>query len=314
MLARTLLPPTRGGALFRSLAPPGATLVSLAAPAKVNLFLEVLGRRPDGYHALETLMLPVNLFDTLTFRHRIDGELRLTCSSPTLDAGPDNLVLRAARLLREATGVALGADIRLDKRIPLGGGLAGGSSDAAAALVGLDRLWQLGLGRDRLDPLAARLGSDVNFFLGDGPAWCTGRGEVVRPVECASPLSLVLVLPDFGLPTPAVFRELAAGVPHTPVAGDAIRAALAQGDIDAIGRSAHNRLEDPANRLDARVGRWLGVLHGVGSLGARMSGSGSSLFAVCRDGAHAARVASAVSAGATAAGLVGLVFVVHTRV
>ena len=126
------------------------------APAKVNLYLEVLGRRADGYHELATLMVAVSLYDTLELREGPPGQVRLRSDHPTLPTGPDNLVTRAADLLRRRTGHRGGADVRLWKRIPLAAGLAGGSSDAAAALAGLNRLWRLGLARDEL----ARLGYD----------------------------------------------------------------------------------------------------------------------------------------------------------
>src|SRR5438874_4139070 len=155
----------------------GSATLILRAPAKVNLFLEVVGKRADGFHAVNTLMVAVSLVDTLEFASADDGLLDLTCSDPALSVGPENLVVRAANVLRRHTGSRAGAAICLTKRIPMQAGLGGGSSDAAATLVGLNRLWGLNLGADVLTTLAASLGSDVAFFL-DGPAaWCTGRGE-----------------------------------------------------------------------------------------------------------------------------------------
>ena len=156
--------------------------VVVRAPAKVNLFLEVLAKRPDGYHEIATLMVAVSLYDTLEFKEDPSGALRLRCDVPELTTGPDNLVLKAAALLRQRTGCARGAEVRLTKRIPMAAGLAGGSSDCAAALDGLNRLWRLGLGRDELARLGGELGSDVPFFFHTPAAWCTGRGEVVTPV------------------------------------------------------------------------------------------------------------------------------------
>ena len=139
------------------------------APAKVNLFLEVLGKRPDGFHEIATLMVAIRLMDTLIFKEEPD--LRLGCNRPDLSTGPDNLVLRAARLLAERTGCTKGAHIRLVKRIPMAAGLAGGSTDAAATLWGLNRLWKLGLSRDELAGMGAELGSDIPFFF-HAPAAC----------------------------------------------------------------------------------------------------------------------------------------------
>src|SRR5262245_53525263 len=177
------------------------TSVRALAPAKVNLFLEVLRRRPDGYHDLATLMVAVGLYDSLSFTANDTGEIRLGCDDPALPTGPDNLVCRAARLLRDRHGVRAGADILLAKRIPVAAGLAGGSSDAAATLAGLNRLWQLGLDNGELARLGAELGSDVAFFFSGPAAWCTGRGEIVEPVPMARPLDLVLVSPRVGLST-----------------------------------------------------------------------------------------------------------------
>jgi len=151
---------------------PGNTLVG-QAPAKVNLFLEVLNKRPDGYHDIATLMVAVTLFDVLRFKEEKSGDIRLTCSNPELSTGPENLVFRAADLLKRHTGCKKGVTIRLTKRIPLAAGLAGGSSDAAATCIGLNRLWNLGLSRKELLALGAELGSDVSFFFAPPAAWCT---------------------------------------------------------------------------------------------------------------------------------------------
>src|SRR5262245_58478457 len=179
--------------------------VLVRAPAKVNLFLEVLGKRPDGYHELATLMVAVSLYDTLEFKEARSQAFALDLVSqpnhagdearPGLSAGPENLVWRAAELLRQRSGVKAGARVRLHKRIPLAAGLAGGSSDAAATLVGLNRLWRLGWSREQLQPLAAELGSDVAFFLKSDAAWCRGRGEIITPLTPGGPLWLVLACP-----------------------------------------------------------------------------------------------------------------------
>src|SRR5438067_3423529 len=149
-------------------------------PAKVNLHLEILARRPDGYHDLETLLVAVSLYDTLEFRPDRSGALTLTCNRPDLSCGPDNLVLKAAAALRRHSGYSGGAAIHLTKVIPMQAGLAGGSSDAAATLSGLNRLWNLGLEKDELARLGAEIGSDVPFFFAAPAAWCTVRGEIVE--------------------------------------------------------------------------------------------------------------------------------------
>src|SRR5262249_14892267 len=159
----------------------GQALV-VAAPAKLNLFLEVRGKRPDGYHDLETLMVAVDLFDTLEVRPGPAGAVALECDPPTLPAGPEDLVVKAALVLRNRVGRPdLGATIRLTKRIPTRAGLGGGSADAAVALLALNQIWKLAQTRDQLNAMAADIGSDVTFFLTPPAGWCTGRGEVVKP-------------------------------------------------------------------------------------------------------------------------------------
>jgi 4-diphosphocytidyl-2-C-methyl-D-erythritol kinase len=250
------------------------------APAKVNLYLEVVGKRPDGYHAIETLMVTVGLFDTLVLRDAPPRTVGLACTDTTLSAGADNLVMRAARLLQERTGCARGCRIRLVKRIPMAAGLAGGSTDAAATLLGLNRLWQLGLTTNELARLGAELGSDVPFFFHAPAAWCSGRGEIVSAVPVGGRLDLVLLCPPFGMPTAQVYRHV--DVPAQPRSGEAIRSALGRGAALEVGRGLFNRLQESAVRLDARIGEYYKRLVSLAPAGVLMSGSGSSLFAVCR--------------------------------
>ncbi|MBB3143202.1 4-(cytidine 5'-diphospho)-2-C-methyl-D-erythritol kinase [Halomonas organivorans] len=176
----------------------------LPAPAKLNRMLHITGRRADGYHELQTLFQFLDHGDALTLSPRDDGELRL---SPTLPGviEADNLVLRAARTLREATGCRQGADILLDKRLPLGGGLGGGSSDAATALLGLNRLWDLDQSLDVLAELGLALGADVPVFVHGRAAWAEGIGERLTPVELDTPW-FVVVHPGVSVSTPAVFQ------------------------------------------------------------------------------------------------------------
>lgn len=257
--------------------------LTVMAPAKLNLFLEILGRRPDGYHEIETLMVAVDLFDELTVRDDPGGAIRLACDDPTLPTGADNLVVRAAERLRADAGRTLGASISLRKAIPMQAGLAGGSSDAAATLLLLDRLWQLDTPRERLDRIAAELGSDVAFFLGGPAAICRGRGERVEPVELNHTFHFVLVCPPVGVATADVYRNLTPPDRPNPV-GPTMQA-LVSGDLAALGRSLFNRLQQVAESLVpdlVRVGRALADLSP--SLdGWLMSGSGSAYFGLARD-------------------------------
>lgn len=276
--------------------------VVVRAPAKVNLFLEVLAKRPDGYHEVATLLLAVSLYDTLEFKEEPSGALRLRCDEPGLTTGPDNLVLKAAALLRQRTGCARGADMRLTKRIPMAAGLAGGSTDGAAALDGLNRLWQLGLGRDELARIGGELGSDVPFFFHTPAAWGTGRGEVVTPVALGRPLDLVIAKPAVGLSTAEVYRGVT--VPDRPENGEEMRQAVGAGDVEEVGRRLHNRLQEAAVRLRPEVEAGLARLRVLGPAGAMMSGSGTSLFALCRDAGEAIRIARALRTESTPPGAV----------
>jgi 4-diphosphocytidyl-2-C-methyl-D-erythritol kinase len=265
------------------------------APAKVNLYLEVLGKRPDGYHEIATVLAAVSLYDTLVFKEESSGAVSLRCDHPGLSTDADNLVLRAAALVRRVTGCTRGARVALAKRIPLAAGLAGGSSDAAATLAGLNRLWRLGLDGPELAALAAELGSDVAFFFATPAAWATGRGERVTPLALGRTLYLVLLCPPVGLATADVYRAVT--VATRPQSGEAIRAALARGDALEVGRLLHNRLQPAAERLCPAVAEYHACLAALRPAGQLMSGSGSSLFALCRDRREADRVAWALRDG-----------------
>jgi 4-diphosphocytidyl-2-C-methyl-D-erythritol kinase len=273
-----------------------ADTVTVRAPAKVNLFLEVLAKRPDGYHDIASLMVAVTLCDTLVFKEEPSGHVRLSCDLPGLSTGPENLVCRAAEALRRRTGSTQGAAIRLAKRIPMAAGLAGGSTDAAATLAGLNCSWELGLSACELAAIGAEIGSDVPFFFSTPAAWCTGRGEQTTPWPLGRTLHLVLVCPPVGLSTAEVYRGVA--IPERPESGAAMRQAAADGDVEEIGRRLHNRLQPVAERLCPPVASLHRRLAQLGAAGQSMSGSGASLFALCRDHGEALRLARELRAGA----------------
>ena len=271
-----------------------ADALVIRAPAKVNLFLEVLGKRPDGYHDLETLMVAISLEDTLEIINDDSGIVSLTCDDPELTCGPENLVLKAAERLKRHANWQGGANIRLSKRIPMQAGLAGGSSDAAATLKGLNRLWDLGLSNDELARLGADVGSDVAFFFSPGVAWCTGRGEKVEPMNLGRPLDFVLACPSVGLSTADVFRRVK--VPASPVNGATLREAMLTGSVESIGRSLHNRLQLSAEELCPQVAELRRRLSAANPAGCLMTGSGTTVFALCRDRDDAIRVARMMGA------------------
>jgi 4-diphosphocytidyl-2-C-methyl-D-erythritol kinase len=263
------------------------------APAKVNLHLEILAKRPDGYHEINSLLVSVSLYDTLEFRDDSSGHIHLECDQAGLPTGKENLVYRAASLLRPKSG-GRGVAIRLGKRIPVAAGLAGGSSDAAATLAALNELWRLGLATDQLKSLSAGLGSDVPFFFATPAAWCTGRGEIASGLAL-KPLWFVLLCPPFGLATADVYRTVK--VPADPENGIAIKEAVQEGDVEKIGRRMFNRLQPAAEALCPALAQYEAELKRAAPLGQLMSGSGTSFFALCRDQAEAQRVALKLRTG-----------------
>ena len=184
--------------------------ITVTAPAKVNLHLEVLGMRPDGFHELAMVMQSIELVDRLHFTNTADAQLKLECDVPSLSIAGDNLVLMAAELLRGRSGFGeLGASIQLEKNIPIGAGLAGGSSNGAAALVGLNALWGLGHSSGELEQMAAELGSDMPFCVAGGSQFCFGRGERLEPLPpCLEPLTVLLVKdPRVSVSTPWAYKR-----------------------------------------------------------------------------------------------------------
>ncbi|HEV3204374.1 MAG TPA: 4-(cytidine 5'-diphospho)-2-C-methyl-D-erythritol kinase, partial [Gemmataceae bacterium] len=265
------------------------------APAKVNLFLEVFGKRADGFHEIATLMVTVTLYDTLEFKEDPRGNVALWSDNSGISTGPDNLVCRAAELVRNHLKIRQGVQVGLRKRIPLGAGLAGGSSDAAATMFGLNRLWKLGLSRADLTELGAQIGSDVPFFFSGPVAWCTGRGEKVEPLSLDKPFWLVLVCPVVGLSTAEVYRHVQ--VPATPMTGAEIRRAVKEGNVAEVGKWLHNRLESAAQILCPALAEIRARLASVAPAGQLMSGSGTSHFALCRERKEAFRLARALLHG-----------------
>lgn len=250
--------------------------LSLPAPAKLNLFLHITGRRPDGYHLLQTLFQFLDVADTLHFHLRHDGQITLQPELPGV-SNENNLVLKAARLLQSETACVLGADIVLEKKLPMGGGLGGGSSDAATTLLGLNRLWNLGLGAERLAQLGLQLGADVPVFVHGQAAWAEGVGENLCPVDVPEPFYLVLT-PDVHVSTAEVFShaELTRQTPAITLA------AFLGGGLTF---SPRNDCENIVRKLSPEVDAALCWLAQHGS--ARMTGTGACCFLPCKDRATA---------------------------
>ena len=254
----------------------------MRVPAKVNLALNVGATDNEGYHALGTLFQAVSLFDDLVARPAEAGVFRVSFrgeGASGLPADDTNLVVRAARLLAGTCGAGNpGAEIRVHKRIPVAGGMAGGSADAAATLVACNQLWGTGLDTGQLHALAARLGADVPFLLHGGTAVGTGRGEKLKPVPVRGSLQWVLALSHHGLSTPAVFREFDRISPPRPTGIDpGLLAALAGGDAHRVGSLLGNDLQQAAVNLHPELADVLAMGREAGAAGALVSGSGPTI-------------------------------------
>jgi 4-diphosphocytidyl-2-C-methyl-D-erythritol kinase len=269
--------------------------VFVPAYAKINWTLDVLGKRSDGYHELNSVMQTIALGDTLCFTPDVSGTIAFTCDVPALGT-QDNLVVRAAHAARHyAEPSALGVRIELRKQTPTQAGLGGGSSDAAATLVALNALWRLGLGTAELESIGADLGSDIPFFIRGGTAVIAGRGERVTALPDAEQLWLLVVKPPISVSTAAIFHALTPDDfghhAHSDAVAEAVRAG-APLPFDAL----HNDLEPSVLRRFPAVAAAYDALRRAGAPVVRMSGSGSALFAPFRDLAAAARVHKVVAA------------------
>ncbi|HZF01355.1 MAG TPA: 4-(cytidine 5'-diphospho)-2-C-methyl-D-erythritol kinase [Methylomirabilota bacterium] len=264
------------------------SLLKKKSPCKVNLLLNILGKRADGFHELETIMQPVNFCDELFFERGGNG-IQLSCSDKRLPVNSKNLVFRAAENFLSAAKISDGVAIDLWKRIPLAAGLGGGSGNAATTLLALNELFKKPLSPEKLNEIAASLGSDIPFFLQDKPALATGRGEKIQPLENFSALNgkaFLLIHPGFGISTPWAYQNLA----RFPEAlnGNAGRAQnliskLQTDDLPTVADGFYNSLEAPALEKFPILGLFQEFLRANGALAALMSGSGSTTFAIAEN-------------------------------
>lgn len=269
--------------------------IEVQAPAKINLFLHVLGRRPDGYHEIESVMQMVSLYDEISIKQG-DAGIKLRTDNPELPEGEENLITRAARLMCSETGRAPALEIRLIKRIPVAAGLGGGSSDAAATLTGLNRLWGGPLPRKRLAALAESLGMDVPFFLHSPTALASGRGERLESLPPPSPpLWVLLINPGIKVATAWAYGALKLGLTrknkHISIRRFSVAAfedarAVLENDLERVTFKAHPVLREIKKSL-----------LNLGALGALMSGSGSTIFGLFPDRKSATAARQALEAG-----------------
>jgi 4-diphosphocytidyl-2-C-methyl-D-erythritol kinase len=256
------------------------------SPCKINLLLNVLGKRPDGFHELETVMHPVGLYDTLCFERTDSPGVQLSCSHPALPVDASNLVYRAAAAFLDRAKIDSGVKIDLEKRVPLAAGLGGGSSNAATTLLGLGELFNRPLAHEQLQSLAASLGSDVPFFLQNQPALATGRGELVLPLQPLSALHgtfALLIHPGFGIPTAWAYSALAQfpeALNGKPGRAQELLTALHGKSLAHAVPLLYNALEVPVLRKYPILQLYQDFLRGHGAAGTLMSGSGSTTFAL----------------------------------
>lgn len=255
------------------------------APAKLNLFLHILGQRADGYHRLQTAFQFIDLMDSLVFTPRDDSRISRSEGLAGLDA-EDDLVVKAARLLSAATGIRRGVDIKVEKRIPVGGGLGGGSSDAATTLLALNALWALNLAQDSLQALGLKLGADVPVFVGGRSAWAEGTGEKLSPMDFPTP-HYVLIDPHCEVATADVFRDPELTRNSSPVTIPGFLSDGGRNDCEPVVR---RRYPEVAQALD-----WLGAFGD-----ARLTGTGGCVFLACPSAERAAEVHAQVPAEWTA--------------
>jgi 4-diphosphocytidyl-2-C-methyl-D-erythritol kinase len=265
--------------------------IAVWAPAKINLILRILDRRSDGYHNLWSIMQTVALEDEVHLRLSPSGQIHLRCDSRELPANRDNLVYKAAASVLERARIASGLEIELRKRIPLGAGLGGGSSDAAATILGLNQLLGLGWSQMQMRDVAQGLGSDVPFFLFAPAAVVTGRGEVVKPVVIRETRWVVLVNPGFAVETRWAYHELAASRPGVLPLSDAQRLLDEQGEVDwqVFKTAAENDFEAPVFAKHPALGNIKQTLLAHGAEIALLSGSGATVFGLFEDEATARR-------------------------
>lgn len=276
--------------------------VTVRAPAKINLHLGVGAPREDGFHPLVTVYQAIGLYDDVSVGLGFDWSVSVVLPAwmdrDQIPAAGDNIVDRAGALLADHHGLAQLANVRIVKAIPIAGGMAGGSADAAAALVALDRDWGANTSDEDLLALAAQLGSDVPFALLGGTAVGTGRGEVVEPVDDQGTWWWVVVPSATGLSTPAVYRhfdEMFPDAPLEPAPADAVLAAIAAGDVRALGAALHNDLQAPAVDLRPELGRLIEAGERAGALRGIVSGSGPTCVFLCGSADETRAVAAELS-------------------
>lgn len=267
--------------------------MNMLARAKINWTLDITGQRTDGYHLMDMLMQPVTLCDLVTIEPA--ETLMLTCGGePYLPPDEKHLAMRAARALQMAAGCEQGAHIHVEKQIPVGAGMGGGSADAAAVLVGLNSMWGLGLSRERLEEIGLTLGADVPFCIRGGLTRTTGIGETMENLPCGGEWPLCVIQPCEGLSTGAVFKAYHAKEKPVSPDNDKAAAALAAGDLTELAKHLRNVLQPVSEDFRPEIRQAIDALKGLGATAALMTGSGSAVFGVFEEEADAQAAADAL--------------------
>lgn len=263
--------------------------ISIKAYAKINLTLDVVGKRADGYHDLETIMQSVDLWDRIILKE-IDEGIELESNIQGFPHGKANIAWRAARLIKDEFKISKGIHIYIDKNIPMEAGLAGGSADCAGVLTGLNRLWDLGMDGEKLRTLGKNLGADVPFCLMGGTALGQGIGDILAPIDAKEELWLVIVRPDFGVSTKEIFSRLRIGDIGRRPDNQMVIGHLEAGRVQDVAENLVNVLEEVTIPMHPEIAQIKSQLIGQGALGSLMSGSGPSVYGIFgdRDSAHAA--------------------------
>lgn len=257
--------------------------LTLRANAKINLTLDVLYKRADGFHQVEMIMQAIQLADILNLEEKVSGDISITSNMSYLPCDHRNLAYQAAMLIKNTYQVKDGVHIFIEKNIPMSAGLAGGSTDAAGVLIGLNRLWKLGLSLEELEVLGARLGSDVPFCLRGGTQLATGRGELLEPLSPLPPCYVVLAKPRIGVSTAWVYGRYrdSESLHHPDTAG--VKAALGQGDLPGVANRLSNVLESVTMSEYPQIGKLKERMIQYGAMASLMSGSGPTVFGLAPD-------------------------------
>ncbi|MEW5894274.1 MAG: 4-(cytidine 5'-diphospho)-2-C-methyl-D-erythritol kinase [Candidatus Omnitrophota bacterium] len=258
------------------------------SPAKLNLFLRVINKRPDGYHNLQTLFERINLFDDLYFSTVKSGDITISCDHPHVPCGPGNLIYKIADYIKSTYGLKYGVHVKLNKRIPVAAGLAGGSSNAATTLIALNKLWKLGLKKARLIEIGNMFGSDIAFFLHDC-SWALGegRGEIISPLDIKSKIDHILVVPKKKMSTPKVYQALNLKLTNKKDNVNILIHSLKEKDIVKSSQFLFNDLEHSILTIDPKLDVVKKRLKSLENKGVSFSGSGPSLFGLTKSNQEA---------------------------